>query len=284
MKLYKYVTAARLDILEGGLIRFTQPSAFSDPFELRPFLHMIGEQEFLAEQREKAIREIYEKNLKRVPRKKRKNLSYEGYCAFIEAHGGPEGQEFLGSGIFKTTAALLNKLNTAKIPSIFDNLIGILCFTETPSNLLMWAHYADSHQGFVIEFDETNSFFYNNDVFIGRKVNYSSKRPSTSFTNIEKLDIYFSKSTEWAYEREWRMVAGLKETTKTVSQDPYDICLFSIPPAAIKSVIIGCRTQGSDIEKLTEMVRNNQQCAHIRLFQAELEDRTFALRIVSANI
>lgn len=33
----------------------------------------------------------------------------------------------------------------------FEELIGILCLTESPTNLLMWAHYADSHAGFVLE-------------------------------------------------------------------------------------------------------------------------------------
>ena len=36
MVLYKYLTPARLDVLEGRRIRFTQPAAFNDPFEFRP--------------------------------------------------------------------------------------------------------------------------------------------------------------------------------------------------------------------------------------------------------
>ena len=32
--LYKYVTADRIDILQNGHIRFTQPSVLNDPFEM----------------------------------------------------------------------------------------------------------------------------------------------------------------------------------------------------------------------------------------------------------
>lgn len=36
MKLHKYVTADRIDVLKNELIRFTQPSALNDPWELKP--------------------------------------------------------------------------------------------------------------------------------------------------------------------------------------------------------------------------------------------------------
>jgi hypothetical protein len=33
--LYKYVTAERIDVLQNELIRFTQPSALNDPWDVR---------------------------------------------------------------------------------------------------------------------------------------------------------------------------------------------------------------------------------------------------------
>ena len=39
MHLYKYVTIDTLKKIIGGSIRFTQPGAFNDPFELAPELH-----------------------------------------------------------------------------------------------------------------------------------------------------------------------------------------------------------------------------------------------------
>ena len=42
--LYKFATPDRADVLEAGFIRFTQPGALNDPFELQPlFEHLLTE-------------------------------------------------------------------------------------------------------------------------------------------------------------------------------------------------------------------------------------------------
>ena len=44
MFLYKYVTAERVSVLRNGLVRFTQPQALNDPFEIKPNIAKIFEQ------------------------------------------------------------------------------------------------------------------------------------------------------------------------------------------------------------------------------------------------
>jgi len=54
-------------------------------------------------------------------------------------------------------------------------LDGVFCSTVDFKNLLMWAHYADKHEGAVIEFTpdkEKHSAF-----LASRKVIYSNERP-----------------------------------------------------------------------------------------------------------
>ena len=41
MPLYKYVTAERIDVLQNALIRFSQPSALNDPWDMRPHVERI---------------------------------------------------------------------------------------------------------------------------------------------------------------------------------------------------------------------------------------------------
>ena len=41
MTLYKYVTAERIDVLQNGLIRFTQASALNDPWDMRPHVERL---------------------------------------------------------------------------------------------------------------------------------------------------------------------------------------------------------------------------------------------------
>lgn len=46
--MYKYGTPERLDVLRNALIRYTQPAALNDPFELRPFFDsLVPEAELL---------------------------------------------------------------------------------------------------------------------------------------------------------------------------------------------------------------------------------------------
>jgi len=43
MTLYKYLHPDRIDLLQNLLIRFTQPGAFNDPFEMQPYFDSYGE-------------------------------------------------------------------------------------------------------------------------------------------------------------------------------------------------------------------------------------------------
>lgn len=45
--LYKYVTTERIDILQEGLIRFTSPNFFNDPFEFSPIVTLLDDDVFM---------------------------------------------------------------------------------------------------------------------------------------------------------------------------------------------------------------------------------------------
>ena len=49
MPLFKYIRPERIDVIEQLEIRFTQPDALNDPFELRPhFESIVAETDVLA--------------------------------------------------------------------------------------------------------------------------------------------------------------------------------------------------------------------------------------------
>lgn len=84
---------------------------------------------------------------------------------------------------------------------------GIRCFFGAcPDNALMWAHYADNHKGFCIEYEvdiKTPGLL---------EVTYSSKLSDPSVTELlfspEETfrRILTTKKIEWNYEKEWRLV------------------------------------------------------------------------------
>lgn len=91
----------------------------------------------------------------------------------------------------------------------FQRTRGVSCFSETNSELLMWAHYADKFQGFCLEFDTQN-----NDLFHkAKKVSYVDEIPSLDAINIfgkntsnDLMELFCTKSSSWVYEKEWRCI------------------------------------------------------------------------------
>ena len=74
----------------------------------------------------------------------------------------------------------------------------IICFTEKKSSLLMWAHYADHLKGACLCFDTWKDRDLFEHIY---KVDY------TRFRNRERnYNFYYSKSKDWSYEKEWRIV------------------------------------------------------------------------------
>jgi Protein of unknown function (DUF2971) len=138
---------------------------------------------------------------------------------------------------------------------------GILSLTQSPRQNTMWVHYANHHQGIVVEIDGTHPYFAKAMTFF--PIKYSDRLVSVSLVNgllriggIQfsykrvlrgeiteiPLQLLLRKKLEWAYEREWRMLQRLGDCDeRRDNPDPSccAICLFRIPKQAIKAVIFG---------------------------------------------
>lgn len=121
-----------------------------------------------------------------------------------------------------------------------QNEFGVCCFMEDKFSQLMWSHYADGHKGFCVEFsfdeERFNNFVY---PICYRKemVNIEMKSPKADF-----LPIMLTKSEDWAYEREWRLVftgkdQGLHEAPK------------------IKAVYLGAKIEEPDKRRISDICR-----------------------------
>ena len=88
------------------------------------------------------------------------------------------------------------------------DLISVACFSENVDSVLMWAHYADSHRGFCIEYDTSRILKpYNSLLF---PVYYTDERYDSTDDVIKRnentiLNPNFFKSKVWSYEKEWRI-------------------------------------------------------------------------------
>jgi hypothetical protein len=86
---------------------------------------------------------------------------------------------------------------------------GIACFSETPTNELMWAHYADEFRGFCLAYDFSDLRAGMDDECTFSRLFYTENPPELDLADPDKETnvrrVLSSKSQKWAYEREWRI-------------------------------------------------------------------------------
>lgn len=191
MKLYKYMRLSDAErLLHQGALRFTQPSAFNDSFELNPSFDLMSKQDLAA--LPDAPDAPGMKILTPEALQSMFAAVMPGLVRTMSQHAGQEGA-------FSLRNNEIGKLT-------LDSEFGILCLSEVPDSLLMWAHYADQHRGVVFQFDANHVFFAESDlgcdVASKGPVDYSNKRPILSHSNLRSPSVFFRKSPEWAYERE----------------------------------------------------------------------------------
>ncbi len=171
--------------------------------------------------------------------------------------------------------------------------IGILCLTGKPDNLLMWAHYADSHAGLVIEFDVEHSFFkqvfedplspvgldedLRKDYGYLKPIVYNDQRPEITISSVKSFDSFLVKSTDWRYEEEWRMLMPAAKASKAVKHGGVDIFLYEIPKSAITKVILGCRASENLLESVRQIKQSNQDLSHLQIEKMALDEKDFRL-------
>jgi tetratricopeptide (TPR) repeat protein len=247
LHLYKYLTAPRVDVLVNARIRFTQPSQLNDPFEHAAKLDGI------------------------VP------AQGPSPTRPPDTLGGLVGQLFGHAMRFGVRAA------EGAVRSGYGDSHGALSLTAHPDSLLMWAHYAAEHRGFVIEFDTAHPFF---DRGSGSEkpeglypVRYTDQRPTLSLSEYYRAVLY--KSPDWAYENEWRLLLPLSEAANSDFTDAQGqpVHLFDVPPESVSSVIVGCRAPESLADELADLLLSDPRYAHTRLLVADEEPDRYALRI-----
>ncbi|WP_338832196.1 DUF2971 domain-containing protein [Bradyrhizobium sp. 27S5] len=153
------------------------------------------------------------------------------------------------------------------------------CFSRSPAVIPMWAHYAQNHEGFVIEVSETklsellpdiscNDVSYSDAPIhdlsssLGMAYGTSKMRHTYLLRRSVLFSAYFTKTSCWAYEQERRLVAQDEKDTRTVGP----IILFDVPKKCITSIICGARASDATKQSLKEKAK-------------ELGCRYFELRI-----
>ncbi|WP_043319502.1 DUF2971 domain-containing protein [Microbulbifer sp. HZ11] len=266
--LYKYLSLdnkVKLDrffkILNGEIF-LASPNTFNDPFELSPNISMPKSRE---------IYEYFENDRSIKLNKSQKEIITN-----------MANQEFLKESSSLATENWLNRF-------------GILCLTEEPNNLLMWAHYGDSHRGVCIGFDSSSKFFSS-----ANKIAYEKIRPSLPFnpgknkTDNSLKKTFLTKSIDWSYEKEWRIVKReakedelnyYKRIYKESPEKEDEILqilldsggpgLYEFSKSSIRNIYLGSRISDSIKEDVIAFVE--ERIPSVKIFQLSLDRKYFLL-------
>jgi hypothetical protein len=190
---------------------------------------------------------------------------------------------------------LLNRMIQDKIESV-----GIFSASRCAQDALMWAHYGASHTGFCvgfkkIYFDKLKSNHRKNDILGASCVKYYDKPPLSDVFKIEagklldilgknnidnskELDAHQNayieelvtgcltmKSSDWRYEKEFRLV---KRTPGT----------FKFFPDDISEIIIGQNASNENIETIKNLL-SSLDWKDVKLRRAKFAPRSFSMVI-----
>lgn len=237
--LYKHVDASdgSLCILSEGTLKFNKPENFNDPFDC--FFSL--DQSFYPKASELKNLDVNYANL-------------------------PAAKRILH--VQKVRNKLSSNPNILPIITDIQNKAFICCLNQNPLSHLMWSHYAQFHQGFMIEF----KIPYNKlDVlktfnFVPTAVEYTENFPVLDGNDLKNDDtmtkVFLKKSEEWSYEKEYRVVR-YGQYENLFQNYPRDIVL--------SSVISGLKTNDEFYKKLQNILSQifNQTGNVIQLYKAE---------------
>jgi hypothetical protein len=292
MLLYKYIVPARAAILETGLIRFTQPAALNDPFELRPYFESLvpaDQLEALLRPTRQMIETELKKAYKELSSRQRRGISEKQFLN--RARQSPELLNRSFKRLFPMMARRLSDLMPEmreRLGDEFAERYGILSLSEVSDDVLMWSHYAANHAGLVLAFNDTDPFFDrrrrpDDDFYHLRQVHYVSGDQSRSLAELGAGDIFFSKGAGWSQEREWRMVIPLVNPDERLVVDGDSIYLYRVPPTAIAGVIVGAKAHKGLLETVRSILNADPRLAHVTLKKAQLDQRTRQLVITDLD-
>lgn len=290
---YKYVTAnvAKL-ILRNRTVRWASPLKFNDPFDTQINLNFVPDlDEFPS-----AFRTEYEAMIYGEAEPPFDTRHQPGSMSFAMArtirmlrqlrHTIPRAK-ILGEDLQKALEQGVSNLRRASDAwrrwwRKYLRDMRVFCVAEEPDNLLMWAHYADSHEGAVIKFKCLPEF--DTPLCAAKPINYREDVPVlyTLDDYIKKYtgqkwvdrpdlltDLAFTKSAHWGYEKEWRLWLDRPYVAGDLEE------FVAVLPQEIDGIYLGCKISPEDRLEIMSLLVGD--LAHVEVYQARRHSRRFEI-------
>ena len=223
-KIYKYqgIDEYSLKNFHKNQLFFRNASDFNDPYDSAL---TSSDLEFLQAEKVDSIATVYAKSTKlpflQVKEYFTKYPIKEAFTLLVENTPLKLNQQDRALLLAKILHGVTkeDELFLENISTMYQKRIYATCFSENPTSMLMWSHYANNHKGMVLEYDFTELYsekFLK--LFLGlHPIYYNDKLLNLKeYENVkEKIFVgtlaAICKSSEWAYENEWRILLKQKE-------------------------------------------------------------------------
>lgn len=239
-------------LLEQGMVYLAHPSSFNDPYDCQIRFDFSPDDP-------QRMRAYFRRMLLHM-RQKLGVIEFENLidekCRDVRFNRTPE--------FFTGLRAL----------DILSNRVGVCCFAGTKSSILLWSHYTGKHSGFCVGL-RTKPLWEgvtqprDNPTTIPLQVVYAEKYPRLSAFRFDDLDVTLdflrTKSTEWEYEKEVRIVRA------NASSAGRSLCLLDY----VAEVVVGSRIGEERLKEVKAALRNLGR--NTPLFQAEPSNTEFHL-------
>jgi len=169
--------------------------------------------------------------------------------------------------------------------SALADSVHVLCLSEVRDSLLMWSHYAEQHTGAVLKLDtrsDTAGYFATARPVIYEKELPTFEQPRSLVRRYLGLPVdtdrgmsrqFFTKSVEWAYEKEWRVMA----TAEMREQGEF----VPFQQGCLAAIYLGCRVTTSKVRSVLDLVIDKHHPTHV--YVAVKDEAEFALSFVPVS-
>lgn len=270
---YRAVNEYSLKNLEDDTIWLSSPFAFNDPYDCS---HTIDSRELMISKFANNIENIItDSNLEHYfTTEQIENIkaSQNPMADFMDHMLDEFPEEHRGEIKIALLKAIDNEYERMIRYSSENSkdLYKICSFSERSDSLLMWAHYADYHKGFCINYDLSvfkygdyitrflYPVIYSDQIF---DITESIKKINTdSFNNIRMTLSSLVKARDWEYEKEWRIIFAHGILS---NEQSYKIC-------KPKCIYLGAKISDSNKSVLLEICQRKRIDAYIMKLDARI--------------
>lgn len=234
-------------VVVDSKIYFPPAKFFNDPFDLHPVFDLT------------APRHVQRKDYERLSKK---------YERLGRAERRMEARRVAKTSMSPKNIAATTRSIQHEHARVITEAVGILCVCKKRDDILMWSHYADSHNGVCLEFDGMSKFMAH-----AQEVKYSKARePIRAYHETEQQMMekaLLTKSDRWAYEDEYRLLR-YKDGPGLVEFRPHNLT----------GIIVGASAEKATIDLVKGWI--SERIEPVTLYRASVSSTEFEIVINAA--